>query len=482
MAGGTNVSLTTAFIDLSTFDEIEAFLYGGLSVNRFRKTIRRSAWFTIIAAQLNKVGTTGDFDSEMQAVFSRAGDYVRDCWLRVELPEIRTNNGYQARWTRNIGHNLIETAELMYNDLVVNRLTSYHLDFLTQFCGNAGKTEGYNYMIGNRDELVNPYVLYADNFINATNPVPLPKTVLNVPLPFYFTRDPSDAILQAACPFNDIKVHIRFRRYQDLLVVDELSGNLDANTQVDNRQLILHSVPNYQQWLATQNPKLQSCSVWAHYAVIPNADRERIAEEPDIDTLIEQVQHIAPSQYNPLTSDTKDLELRFAHSIRALFFAMRNTTLANEWSNYQTHPTRAQSSGYGIDFAPPGVKNPVSRAVLQYENVDRVNMYSDYFTHVAPFYTCPMIPREIGYHLLPYCNSLCSTQPDGSTNYARLSSVHLQLHGSDIAKAQAGEVNTQVAPHAATYVVNPARFEAVVTASSLTILRMSAGSAGFPVL
>jgi hypothetical protein len=84
------VSLTTAFIDLSTFDEIEcspgaalrrrlhARLYGGKSVNRFRRIIRKSAWFTVIAAQLNKCGTTGDFNAEMQAMFSRAGDYIRD--------------------------------------------------------------------------------------------------------------------------------------------------------------------------------------------------------------------------------------------------------------------------------------------------------------------------------------------------------------------------------------------------------------------
>ena len=65
------VSLTTAFIDLSTFDEIECWLYGGKSVNRFRKVIRKSAWFTVIAAQLNRCGTTGDFNTEMQAMFSR---------------------------------------------------------------------------------------------------------------------------------------------------------------------------------------------------------------------------------------------------------------------------------------------------------------------------------------------------------------------------------------------------------------------------
>jgi hypothetical protein len=477
----TNVSLTTAFIDLSTFDEIEVYLYGGMSVNRFRKTIRRSAWFTIIAAQLNKVGTIGDFDSEMQAMFSRAGDYIRDCWLRVELPQVQVEPGFQARWTRNIGHNLIETAELMYNDLVVNKLTSYHLDFLQQFCGNPGKTDGYMHMIGNRPELVNPYEIHPD--ISATNPIALPRAVLNIPLPFYFTRDPSDAILQAACPFNDIKVQIKFRNWRNLLLIDELTGvAVDPLSNLDTRQVNLLNAPDYSK-LTTMAPKLSSCGVWAHYAVIPNADREKIAEEPDIDTLIEQVQHISASSYNPLTSDTQDIELRFAHSIRAVFFALRNKTYENEWSNYQTHPTRALPVGrFGIDFQPPGAANPVARAVLQYENVDRVNMYSDYFTHVAPFYTAPMIPREIGYHLLPYCNSLCSIQADGSTNYARLSSVHLALHGSDVAKAQAGPVNTGVAAQDPAYVVRPGKFDSVVTASSLTILRMTAGSAGFPVL
>ena len=49
---------------------------GGVAVH-LRRIIRKSAWFTVIAAQLNKCGTTGDFNSEMQAMFSRAGDYIR---------------------------------------------------------------------------------------------------------------------------------------------------------------------------------------------------------------------------------------------------------------------------------------------------------------------------------------------------------------------------------------------------------------------
>ena len=98
----------------------------------------------MIAAQLNKCGTTGDFNSEMQAMFSRAGDYIRDVWLRVELPEVTPNPGYQARWTRNIGHNIIDEAYLQFNDLTVNKLTSYHMDFLAAFLTPEGKLNGYN--------------------------------------------------------------------------------------------------------------------------------------------------------------------------------------------------------------------------------------------------------------------------------------------------------------------------------------------------
>lgn len=238
-----SVSLTTAFIDLSTFDEIECWLYGGKSINRFRKVIRKSAWFTVIAAQLNRCGTTGDFDLEMQAMFSRAGDYIRDCWVRVELPEVVTKVGYQARWTRNIGHNLIGEAYLHYNDLTVNKLTSFHMDFLVAFLIPEGKINGYNNMIGNIPILTNPYEEYRNAIDPATNlpvisdtsNVRLPRWPLNIPLPFYFTRDPHDAILQAACPFNDVRITIKFRSWRDLLIVDEIRPTTEPRARFSLR-------------------------------------------------------------------------------------------------------------------------------------------------------------------------------------------------------------------------------------------------------
>jgi hypothetical protein len=94
-------------------------------------------------------------------------------------------------------------------------------------------------------------------------------------------------------------------------------------------------------------------------------------------------------------------------------------------------------------------------------------MPSDYYSLVNPYYTAVAIPMETGYHLFNYSNNLCSTQPDGSTNYARLSSASLTVEASDAAITQSQ---------------NGDRFETLITASSITLLRYSAGAVGFPVL
>lgn len=463
-------------------------LYGGKSVNRFRKVIRKSAWFTVIAAQLNKCGTTGDFSGEMQAMFSRAGDYIRDVWLRVELPEVVCNPGFQARWTRNIGHNLIDEAYLQFNDLTVNKLTSYHMDFLSAFMVPEGKLNGYNNMIGNIPPLTDPYDEYAAHpeAISETASVRLPRYALNIPLPFYFTRDHHDAINQAACPFNDVKLTIKFRAWEDLLIVDRLQRHtFDVVTGNTITPAIVTADPtvSFQEALRSgTNMRLANCQVWAHYAVIPNGDRDKIGEEGDIDTIIEQVQTIPPTSFNPFGQSQRGVDLRFAHSIRALFFAMRNTTIRNEWSNYSTHIPRGAVTNAAIIFRPVGSANPIGRAVLTYENVDRVNMNSDYYTLVAPYYSAVRIPQEIGYHLLSYANRLDHLQPDGSTNFARLASVNLNIEASTTAIAQSAPPVTNVPEWEPEYHTVSARFDIIITASSLSVLRFSSGSAGFPVL
>jgi hypothetical protein len=424
----------------------------------------------------------------MQAMFSRAGDYIRDVWLRCELPEVQTIPGYQARWTRNIGHNLIQEAYLQFNDLTVNKLTSFHMDFLMAFLIPEGKINGYNNMIGNIPILTDPYTEYAGlSAISPTTNVRLPRHPLNIPLPFYFTRDPHDAIIQAACPFNDVRVTIKFRAWRDLLIVDRILDT-PANPPAGFRVTVpAVNQDRIEEFLVARNMSLSNVQVWAHYVVIPNGDREKVGEEADIDTVIEQVQTIPISQVSPVSQTQKSVDLRFAHSIRALFFAMRNSTIAAEFSNYSTHVPLGFANTPGVAFRPIGTTDPIARAILSYENVDRVNMPSDYYTMIAPYYSAVRMPEQTGYHLLSYANKLAGfgtgepLQSDGSTNFARLASVNLNVECSNTCVQQATPVadmpaNTPVWD--AQFRLQQARFDLIITASSLSVLRFSAGSAG----
>ena len=117
-------------------------------------------------------------------------------------------------------------------------------------------------------------------------------------------------------------------------------------------------------------------------------------------------------------------------------------------------------------------------------------MPADYYTLVAPYYSAVRIPVEAGYHLLSYANRLAgygtgeALQPDGSTNFARLASVNLSVECSPTCIQQASPLPVAAGTPiwSPEYRTKQATFDLIITASSLSILRFSAGSAGFPVL
>lgn len=200
-------------------------MYGGrYATAYFVRETRKSTWFTQVPVVLSKCSGSPAFGSEWSVQISRAGDYLLQTWLRVELPEVCITNGQTAggigdnelfigcvavRWTRNVGHALIRECCITFNDLVAARFDNYHLDFWAAFTTPASKQIGYNNMIGNVGQLVGMGNVHA-----------LPASVLNVPLPFFYTRDSGVALPTAALPYNDMRIQFQFRNLGELLIAD----------------------------------------------------------------------------------------------------------------------------------------------------------------------------------------------------------------------------------------------------------------------
>lgn len=227
MASICTSNLTSGFIDLATYDEQEKYMYGGRNATAyFVRETRKSTWFTQVPVVLSKCSGSPAFGQEWSVQISRAGDYLLQTWLRVELPEVCITSSTVAanagtslsgtaigcvgvRWTRNLGHALIRECCLTFNDLVAARFDNYHLDFWAAFTTPAGKQNGYDNMIGNIGQLAG----LGDSNV-------LPAAVLNIPLPFFYTRDSGVALPTAALPYNDMRIQFQFRNLGELLIAD----------------------------------------------------------------------------------------------------------------------------------------------------------------------------------------------------------------------------------------------------------------------
>lgn len=441
-----NQSVTPGFIDLATYDELEKYMYGGSDATTYFVCAHKTAtWFTLIPTVLtNSMGVPG-FGAEWAASISRAGDYLVHTWLRATLPAIQFNTGLVGRWTHNVAHNLIRECAVTFNDLIAARFDSYFLDFWAAFTVPASKQVGYNNMIGNVPELTSASKV-------------LPTYTINLPLPFFFTRDTGVSLPTAALPYNEMRIQFQFREYTDLLVVypNAVSpGRVAANGDIV---------------VTNGAPQLKNTYVWAEYALVSNDERKRMGCAPR-DILIEQVQTAPRATFTPGLNQVgaSSTDIRFSHAVKALLFAVRNTTVASEWSNY-TIGNVAPSGGalYPVD--------PVSNATLLYENTQRLaGLPADYYSLIEPWYKAPSIPAATGYHMYSYAINMYDINPLGSTNYGKLTNVTLDLGSNTPLPPDNGKTNSNGV------LVNYS-YETVICAINHNVIRISGGALGFPVL
>lgn len=441
---GGNIS--SAFIDLASMDMLEKQLYGlEGAISYFTRTTTSCSWFTMVPCVLSRKSGNPTFGADWSVSVSRAGDYLLSNWLRFELPAVTVSSSKTdtyVSWTPNVAHNLIRDCSITFNDLSAHHIDNYYLDFLAAFTVPGGKQAGYNEMIGNTAELTTPAKS-------------LPATILNLPLPLFYTKDTGVSLSVAALPYNDISITFQFRELEDLLTAWEI----DTNGAVARSVNVSDDL--------TSTPELHDVQVWANYALVNNASRKKIGQTPR-DVLIEQFQHVPRQTFSPATNNYSSYDIRFSHSIKCLMWGAENTTIPSVRSNYTTQSPEVSMADDGtitVKHAPG--KDPLDNVSLMYENTERLSgMSGEYFSHVQPYYQpkC-VIPTQKGMHMYSYSLDIVDPDPMGSTNFGRLTNVTLAPEGTD---------------EAVTADENGASFRFVILGINHNIVRLSGGAFGFP--
>lgn len=427
-------------IDLQSFGELEKFLYGGDDAfSFFNRDIKKCTPFTQIPLEISKCNGTANFGYTWSVVVdNKDGDYLINSWIMLEIPEVEileTNrykdNGF-LRWTENLLHNLIEECTLTFNDLVVSKLDSFALDFLAEFNNKENKYNEYIKKIGNIPELVMP-----------SKKLLARKLIL--PLPLFFCKDTGNAIPLSALPNTEIRINIKFRNWEQLLI-------LDNSVFVDLKP----EVPVYAKDIK-EVPQIKFCKLFGTFVTVSDAEHKKIGVKNKY-MVIEQIQ-TSPRQM--ISENNTRIDLLFKQSIKTLFFAVRNTTFKNVWSNY----TKTHDNYVGEIF----IKNPgeqiIESASIKYNEKDRVcEMPIEYFKYVSPWFNSERTPSKEGMYMYSYALDQNSVDPTGGISINKIQNPSLNIKLKDLEKSKKDN------------------FELIVLAVSNNIIKISEGVISFPII
>uniref|UniRef100_A0AAU7BB90 Major capsid protein n=1 Tax=Chrysiptera rollandi iridovirus TaxID=3156500 RepID=A0AAU7BB90_9VIRU len=457
--------LPTAFVDLATITDStleEDYMYSlNGSMTYFMREVRKCTPFTQIPTILNVHSGQPSFGNNFSVIVSRSTDYLLNCWLRVTLPEVRLldTNPHGAdgriRWTKNFMHNLIEEVTLSFADFPTQTLDSFFLDFWAAFTVSASKRSGYETMIGNVDDLISPH---------APNQ-PLKSKTLNLPLPFFFSRDTGIALPTGALLYTETRISFKLRNWAQLLILE--NANPTPNAFNGGVPAVGASIE--------RAPVLTNVSVWGDSVVCNPLERAYMGA-CERDLLIEQVKQNPIQTYEPVNNPNKSFDIRFSHAVKALFFGVRNTTYPNVWSNWTTASPVIDDRL--IQFEPPGAQDPIGDISLTYDSAARLqNVGADYFSHINPYYHAPSIPESIGYHMYSYALDLMSVEPNGSTNFGRINNISIVPNASRDAK-----IGYQGTGAVGSGMDHPQRYQFILMVLNQNVLTIKDGAVIYPVM
>jgi hypothetical protein len=366
------MSLAASFIDLATYDELEKYFYSADSdaVTYFVRQTRKSSWFTQIPTKFSTIGQ-GDFGLNGWTVtIARGGDYLLNAWLRVTTPAVTASGTTQYSWVKNLMHNLVDYVEIKFNDLTVQRIDHYVFDFLSEIMIPSDQKRSYREMTGYGNTVLDRNG--KSQFIAGLNAGVAHE--LNLPLPFFFSRDTGVALPCAALPYNEMKLVFNFRPITDLLVkntilnptritstaevapsagfIGSASGTAGVSGGLQSQVMATTSDTN------VANAKLSNVEVWGTYAMVSNVERAMMAKTAR-NIIIEQYFTTSPTSI--VNDGSFSTDIRFAHAIKALFVAARSTDASFQLSS---------ASGFNATASSP---HELPTLILASGNLDKAN-------------------------------------------------------------------------------------------------------------
>ena len=364
--------------------------------------------------------------SQFTFKIKRYADLLLDTYLVVTLPDIwspiynpsqETNYqwvGYDFRWIKNIGIQMIESVEINCGSVLIQKYTGDYLASVIERDFNATKKDLFNRMSGNIPELNDPanafgrVNMYPNAFYTNTSASSEPSIrgkTLYIPINTWFTLDSRCAFPLISLQYNELTITVIIRPIQELFQVRDVTDFVnffpyiqpDFNNEVFHMYRFLQTPPdvridtNYQSISDVYENKTMVWNADVHmmatYCFLSNEEAQLFAAEDQI-YLIKDVFRY---QFLNITGSSRvKLENSMGMVSNWMWYLQRNdVNMRNEWSNYtnwpyENLPINVQSAPKTIPL-PPMYQGSLDNFNIIYTDINNKYYNKNMVLETGPF-------------------------------------------------------------------------------------------------
>ena len=269
----------------------DAYLTGNPQITFWKGMFKRHTNFAMEPFRINLTGMPS-WGQKQSATLGRHADLIYSTYLDVTLKEGLYNNEQ-----RRLGYNLLRYVELEIGGQLIDRLYGEWMFLWDSLTSDVTKGLKLHSMVaaGKTD----PAVVLTGPVSCASNTGRQSKpTVLYIPLPFFYTRNPGTALPLIALQYHEVKINLLW----------------------NSPQLV---AGDFTQLQFAPNPS--SAAIYVDYIYLDVDERRRMAQESH-EYLIEQIQY---NEDKGITSASQRIDLTFNHPVKELVWVVQPSNYTN---------------------------------------------------------------------------------------------------------------------------------------------------------
>lgn len=458
--------VSAALLQLVAHGVQDVYLIGNPQMTFFKTVFKRHTNFSVESVQATFVGKA-NFGQKSTILIPRKADLVSGLVLEVDLPSLSTTTGVSGsssaatgtvKYVDNIGHALIEQADILIGDQLIDRQYGEWMDIWTLLTDNNSKKEALDKMLDRTGNL--------DNTGGGT---------IYIPMRFWFCRNMGLALPLIALQYHDVKVEITFRSLsevttlgnyayynatgtsgstslnlvkQDLVNTPSLDSDIAGKyivtsdgtvLTVDTASLVSGAGTSGSPYVITlasaltsslssdevyvkpngvlsSSPDMTAARMYADYIYLDTYEKKQFALNSHR-YLIEQLQYNGPESITA-SLITKKFKMNFNLPVKSLYWTIQQDRISrnNDLFNY--------SNTVAEDIVPG---NMITECYIRINGLERFpERNADYFRIIQPYMHHKRFPNKF-FYMYSFSFKPEEHQPSGSCNFSKLDSSSLEL-------------------------------------------------------